>query len=98
MTRDRGAIEAALTPTQRVALEEICAVLGVPTTRWLSVPPLRNVFETVAVMAAAASIQRAEGGSSEGALLTAALRLGVGPEAAARRATRWITAAFREPE
>jgi hypothetical protein len=55
---DRELIEAELTETQRIALGEVSAALGIPRESWRSVPALAHVFETVAVARYAARLRQ----------------------------------------
>ena len=55
---DRDLIEAELTEAQRIALGELCAVLGIPRESWRAVPALAQVFETAAAARYSARLQR----------------------------------------
>lgn len=87
---DRAAVEAALTPSLRAALEEACRLLEVRPDGWQATP-LQQVFETCAVLLEAARIRAARRCSARNALESAATRLGVPALTVRNRTDRWST-------
>jgi hypothetical protein len=47
-------IERYLSCSQRMALDEQCALMGIPRDKWHEVPMLRQLYETMAVLILAA--------------------------------------------
>jgi hypothetical protein len=85
---DRAAVEDALSPVQRQALQEFLTDLRCSPEAWQAIEPLRSLLEAVAV---ARLVTRAEimGATSAAAYRDAAARLDVDGENAAKRWRRW---------
>jgi hypothetical protein len=88
---DRTAIEAALSPALRAALDEMCALLEIPRDRWQAVPALRAAFETAAVIREGRRLFRRPGFTTAQMLCDeiAADTLGVESAAVETRRRRW---------
>lgn len=85
---DRLAIEAALPPDVRTALDTMVAMYGVPRERWPNVPALAQILQTIAVE----NVARRHGGNRN-ARHRAAESLGVDIETHDSRMDRaWMAA------
>lgn len=80
---DYEALEAALGPRHRAALDAVCETLGVRRDRWQEVPALHWTFVTVAVVRLASELRG--DGSARAAIERAAIRLDIPPDTVLNR-------------
>lgn len=85
----RLAIEAALTQEDRATLAAACRLFMVPPDRWQAVPPVAQVFETMAAARLIERLRIEEGRSEEDARNEVAARLGLSPDTIRTRLRRW---------
>jgi hypothetical protein len=94
--RNRPAVEAALSDTWRLAIAEVCSLLGVPRDRWESLPGVRGIAETLALYRRADELRTKHGYGIERSLLEAGGELGLDPDTVSRRLRDWLRAAFAD--
>jgi hypothetical protein len=92
---DRDALEKALSPPLRAALDELCGALELPRDRWHRVPPLAALFGTAAVLG---DVERRVSAGIPGPEATRAAsdRLGISRETVESRLKRWFREAYRQ--
>ena len=83
---DRRAIEAALGPSLRAALQELRELFDVEC--W-QLSPLGPVFQVAAALLVAEGLEEREGMSRFAAITLAAVSLGLDPDAVRKRVGRW---------
>jgi hypothetical protein len=84
---NRGALEAALTPSLLAALDELRELLNVHD--WRTVPAVAATFTQAAVVLRAAQMVEAGVCSEKDAIDHASIALGVSPDTVRSRAKRW---------
>lgn len=92
---NRSKMEDALGSDLRLALGQLCTLLGIPSDRWHRVPALARPFEAAAVARLASKLKQAEGLGWREATERAAIRLGLNPDTAVSRRQRLPKSAYR---